>query len=150
MRSAVLLVILMVVLSGCEQEDLYGIPPVTNNELSAPWSGEYSGTCVLSLDGGVTGQVRPIMLRIRDVGDNYIRVKAYLTPTFWPSEQDKLELPVLSATACRNQVNVVEQWWFGQFNRSGNQVQGSIAVYPISGSINEPEWVISGINAIRE
>jgi len=149
-RSMLLLVVLMAVLSSCEQEDLYGIPPVTNNELSAPWSGEYHGTCVLTLGGSMTGQTRPIMLRIRDVGDNYIRVKAYLVPTFWPSEQDKLELPVLSATACRDRVNVVEQWWFGNFNRSGNEVRGSIAVYPISNSINEPDWVISGIIATRE
>lgn len=145
-----LLVCGLVLLSGCEEEDPYGLPQITNNELSSQWVGRYEGRAVLTLGGAEQGAEYPAVVRIYDLGDNYIRVKVYLTPTFFASEQERLDVPVASGVSCTARVNVEELWWFCNFNRAADRLAGSIAVYPVGGSAANPDWVISGIDAVRE
>ncbi len=149
-KCLVLVLMIATLLTGCEEEDPFALPRLENNELSSQWDGIYHGTCVLSLGGSSSGSRRPVMLRIIDVGDNYIRIQAFLDPIFRASEQTRLELLVNSGNLCRRQINVDQQWWFGSFNRSGDRVRGSISVYPVGGSVSNPDWTIGGIDAVRD
>lgn len=147
--AVLLLLAAVVLLPGCEEDDPYGLPQITNNELSSQWVGAYEGTAVLTLGGASQGTSYPALVRIYDLGDNHIRVKVFLTPTFFASEQERLDVPVSSGTSCRAQVNIAELWWSCNLNRAGDRLSGAVVVYPVAGSQGEPDWSISGIDARR-
>ena len=148
-RLLPLLLLPALLLLGCEQDDPFALPPITNNELSSQWVGTYTGTAVLSFGGSDQGERLPATVRIYDLGDDYVRVKIFLTPTFGASEQNRLELPVQSGTRCSGSINVVELWWYGNFTRSGDHLSGGVTVYPVGGSAAAPDWSITGIDANR-
>jgi len=146
---AVLAVVLAVSTVGCSEDEEYGsmLPPVTNNEISSLWRGTYSGTCRHSSRTSAY-ETRDIDLRIRDMGDNTVQVRAYLRPDFPASESGDMEGVVASATLLRIRRLVETSWYECNLNKAGRVITGSMNVYEAGSP--EPAWLINQIDVLLD
>jgi len=92
----------LVLISACAQDSQYdGLFTPMNNEISSQWRGTYTGTGRLTQQGLIDGEACTVELRIIDMGDNTVRILAYLIPDFPFSENGRLEGEATSITECR-------------------------------------------------
>ena len=142
--------ILFATVTGCSDDDEYGsiLPPPTNNEISSTWRGTYVGTCMMTAFGSPY-EARDIELRVSDLGDNTVRVRAYLTPDFIQSEGGQMEGEVATTTNLLIHRLVEDSWYVCNMAKAGRVISGSMNSYQM-GHEGDPEWVINNIQVLRE
>ena len=151
-RNIAVLVVAGILLcaSACTEDNDYGsiIQPPTNNEISSLWRGTYSGTCRLTSYG--SGYVtRAIELRILDMGDNTVQVRAYLVPDFIESESSNCQGEVVETGRCQIRRLVEDTWYLCTLNRAGRFITGNMQTYQ-EGHAGQPNWLINSIDVVLE
>ncbi len=121
-----LVVVVGLMCGGCSEDDEYSaiIQAPTNNPISSVWRGTYAGTCKLSAYNSAN-QTRSIELRIIDLGDDTVRIRAYLVPNFIESESSSLEGEVTDINRCQIHRLVEDTWYLCTLNKAGASSQGA-------------------------
>jgi hypothetical protein len=150
LTTVVILTVLMFV-GACTEDPQYdGLFTPSNNEMSSQWRGTYNGTCTLTSPPLISNNARTIQLRIIDLGDESVRVRAYLVPDFPLTEQGQIEGRVASLTRCIISRNIAEITYGCNLTKAGRRVTGSMVANALGGGGANTEWIVGNINVLME
>jgi len=145
-------IVTLAFLGACAEDTQYeGLFTPTNNEISSQWRGTYTGTGRLTHPPLIDAQLHTVEIRVTDMGDETVRIRAFLMPDFPFSETSRLEGRVESLTRCRISRNVDDQWYTCTLAKAGRTITGSIAVYPLGQGVGgSPDWTITSISVLKD
>ncbi len=137
---------------ACTEDPQYeGLFTPSNNEISSQWRGTYNGTCTLTSPPLIFNNARTIQLRVIDLGDESVRVQAYLIPDFPTTEQGQIEGRVESLTRCIISRNIAEISYSCNLAKAGRRITGTMVANMIGGSGGaSTEWIVGNISVLKE
>lgn len=145
MRSTALLFLLpLVLVLGCEEDEPVPFAPLQHNEFSSQWPGEYHGTVCLNLDPrhGSTCDERPAMVRLLDVGENHVRISVFMEPPFAPVQETVPDVLVQSGTSCNRVVDDHEIFRYQvRLTRAGDMITGGVTAIQRESGL--AEWTVT-------
>jgi len=149
-RLLIMLLVLMMLIVGCEEDVPQQFSGPQFNEFSSQWAGNYNGLVCISQDPDhdEACEQRQALVRVYDVGENHIRLQIFSDPRFAPAQETLPDVLVTSGTYCSRIVDDHELYrYLVSMTRGGDVISGRItAVHRESG---RAEWVVSIQNCSR-